>query len=421
MAWMTAINTKEGWKAHMGPKAHEAEEKLWALFRYSYSKCDICGTGAQGMETHIVGQTHWKKIGGKFDWKLPPPEVASDLSQQWVEKIETPTGPFFFNHVTGEHGFMSKAEGSAAQQAALPPATAPPTYHQQAPSAATPYPQAQPAMAEGGAVPSAGAGGVGDMAYHDALRKDKGAWRSFMEPRARAAEETLHRATGSWDFGCMVCEQDNTRGMTDHLPSEKHWKKLGDKLNWNPPNPVEAHDMNQKWVQRIQTGRGVFAFNHVTGAHCLEGSQHAAISSTSCPSAATSACTPPMANICAPCKPPVAKFSHAHWLWVKTVRIAAEQVDELTSHPDYDGGCPPTCVVCSSSSLTKEHLLSREHFDKLQERCAGLEEAITAEAVSNVAKERRPPSPWMQKLEAWGQAYYFNHITGKELWAPRHW
>jgi len=144
MSYHNALDTKEHWKQHIGHKAGRAENFLWELARYSHGKCDICGTGAQGMETHIVGANHYKRIGARFNWRLPPLEEAEDLNKPWVERFQTPKGPFFFNHVTGTHGFVEEAgetpvppESSSAAAAYEPPTAAAPASSCAAAAAAT--------------------------------------------------------------------------------------------------------------------------------------------------------------------------------------------------------------------------------------------------------------------------------------------
>lgn len=100
---------------------------------------------------------------------------------------------------------------------------------------------------------------------------DKDGWRRFIEPSTTAAGDAMDKIGGTWDYSCTICGQQNTRGIADHIPSAKHWKTLGNKLNWTAPSPEQATAMCGEYVQRINTPkRGVFLFNHVTGAHCFE-------------------------------------------------------------------------------------------------------------------------------------------------------
>jgi len=390
--------------------AHEAEEYLWNLAHISYSKCALCGTGAQGLETHVVGQAHWKKLGGNFNWRLPPPDIADDLSRPWVERIPTPKGPYFFNHVTGRHGFLDEAGGTSPPQDNSSPVTSP-TYEPA--SAPVPYPQA----AAISAAPDL------DRAYQDGLMsKDKGGWRRFMEPLATAAGEELERVSGNWDYACPICDQPNTRGLADHVPSEKHWKKLGEKLSWKLPHAEAAHAMDKPWVQRIPTVRGDFFFNHLTGAYGLEGQSAVLGVTASSPAIAPTTCYTCSTPVAVPSACPTSSnFNHAHWLWVKTVSVAAKQVDELISHPRFEGGSPP-CSVCSSVPLSKAHLLSFGHFSALQNKCALIPEDVTREAMEGYsAKLEEESAPWVQNLKLDGKPYYLNHVTGKELWPQAPW
>merc|ERR1711869_59911 len=73
------------------------------------------------------------------------------------------------------------------------------------------------------------------------------------------------------EYGCTICGQGNTRGIAEHIPSQKHWKTLGNKVEWTPPPPDQISDWSSEWVQKIKTPkRGNFLFNHLTGAHCFE-------------------------------------------------------------------------------------------------------------------------------------------------------
>eukprot|EP00931_Biecheleriopsis_adriatica_P102394 TRINITY_DN7736_c0_g1_i1.p1 TRINITY_DN7736_c0_g1~~TRINITY_DN7736_c0_g1_i1.p1 ORF type:complete len:470 (+),score=80.61 TRINITY_DN7736_c0_g1_i1:80-1411(+) len=443
MAYSASIwNTKEDWKKYMGPLAAAAEDYLWTTARYGYMKCEVCGTGAQGMETHIVGAAHYKKLGGKFNWKVPPLDEANDLSKPWVEKLTTSKGEYYFNHVTGAHGWMNQAGGNAQPPQA--PAVSSPYQapSSEAPSVSSPYqaPSSEAPYRQPSGIPSETAAGntqqpltaaADDRAFEKALTtREKGGWRRYMEPLAAAAEAALQRASGSWDYACTVCEQANTRGLADHVPSEKHWKKLGEKLNWVPPPVQDAHDMSKPWVQRIQTTRGVFLFNHVTGAHGIEGQASSAASAAPCAASMCSTaatcppCAPSMCSTAAPCPAPDlagGKLNLAHWLWRNTARVAAEQVEELVSHRDFEGG-RPQCLVCSSALISKEHVLSLEHFNALQQKCALMNDTISKEAMEgNNAKLEDSNAPWVQKLSLHHRDYHYNHITAAALWHQGSW
>jgi len=413
MSYHSALDTKELWKQHMGPKAGQAENFLWNLARISYAKCDICGTGAQGMETHIVGANHYKKMGSKFNWQFPPLAEAEDLSKPWVERFETPRGPYFFNHVTGRHGLLHEAgESPMPQENSSAPAYQPPT----APASA-PCPQLSAAPIPSPAVPGSTCPLSGfSTAYENALMsRDKGDWRKYMEPIATVAADALFKARGGWGYSCPVCQQENTRGLADHVPSDKHWKKLGEQINWRPPPPAEAHamDKTKPWVQAIETRSGDFLFNHLTGHHCLE-------EQTACPETeAPALAVPQQAMSPAQATPPASRgLNHAHWLWVNTVRLAAEQVDELISHRDFEGN--PTCNVCGQEPLSKQHLLSLEHFNALQQKVAFIGGDVAKDAMEGRNSDLEDQSkPWVQRLELRGAPYFFNHVTGKELWPEK--
>lgn len=254
-----------------------------------------------------------------------------------------------------------------------------------------------------------------------------------MEPLSNAAAEALTAASGNWDFSCLVCNQASTRGLADHVPSEKHWKALGEKISWCPPSLEDAVCMDKPWVQRIQTRQGVFFFNHITGAHGLEGAMAKTVTAETKPVAAETrplvAETVPLGPKVTPPGPVIAqgfgftegKFNQAHWLWVQTVRTTADQIDELISHRDFQGE-PPQCQICASCPLSKAHILSLAHFNSLQQRCTNVPDQIAKDAMDGqTTKIEAESAPWVQKLDWRGESYYFNHITGKELWSQQRW
>ncbi|CAE8605393.1 unnamed protein product, partial [Polarella glacialis] len=98
----------------------------------------------------------------------------------------------------------------------------------------------------------------------EAAFKTKESWRSFMEPRAAVAENEVYRVAKYWQGKCMVCLSD-MRGLSEHMLSEKHYKKLGSQINWKVPEPKVASDWSRQWVDRITLPRGVFLFNYITG------------------------------------------------------------------------------------------------------------------------------------------------------------
>jgi len=396
------------------------------------------------METHIVGANHWKKLGNHFQWCLPPPDEARDTSQPWVEKIQTPRGPYFFNHVTGDLLDQAGEPASVPPALAAHPANPPPSLTAVYPSTAMPppYPQGHPPLPKSApqslnsdastmvppstpTMSTVSSAQGNDGAYMAALM-DKGKWRLYMEPLAKVAEAALTRTTGTWDYACPVCQQPNTRGMADHIPSQTHWKKLGERLEWCPPSVESVGDLTQAWVQKIPARSGTFYFNHLTGAHHYD--PQAALEDVRRPAAAPSPVVagpvaPNSGAISAPVGPPAppgrAGFNHAHWLWANTVRVAAGQVEEITSHPSFQGPFP-TCSVCvqPSSPLSRDHLLSLGHFQMLQSSLASaaIPEDLIQRAIGGEAAFDTVPPPFFQILELDGQQYQFNHITGKELW-----
>ena len=79
-----------------------------------------------------------------------------------------------------------------------------------------------------------------------------------------------YAATREWSAKCVVCETEMTRGIAEHLPSLNHWKKLWEKLRCAVPAPDQANDWSKPWVQRLQTTKGLYMFNHLTGQQGFE-------------------------------------------------------------------------------------------------------------------------------------------------------
>jgi len=95
---------------------------------------------------------------------------------------------------------------------------------------------------------------------------------------------------------------------------------------------------------------------------------------------------------------------------------AAGQVDQLTSHPRFEGP-PPQCAVCAAEPLSRAHLVSAGHFDALQRKCREIPEDIAREAMAGFCSRLEGDHPMVQKLELACTSYPFNHITGRELWS----
>lgn len=400
----TIFNSKLHWKNHLEGHAKAAETYLWDTFKIAYSTCPICEANAKGMEMHLVGEKHYKAIGSKFNWKVPPPEVAEDLSRAWVEKIPTSKGLYFFNHLTGRHGFMDATSHGAEASHGGAPCTSAPAYSQSESAPAYSLPLSVPAYSQpvSHQLPLQPASPATAQVANPF--KSKADWKKHLEPGPKAAEDFLWRSFNLAYTKCPVCEA-NAQSMEEHLVGEKHYRAIGAKFNWIYPPPEVADDPSKPWIERILTPQGPYFFNHLTGRHGFVDAP--ALAAPVAP-AAPAAPAAPSAQPAAPTNMAQPQFNQAHWMWQRAATAASDQIEQL-----FDEGDPrPSCPVCAPAGcnqpISKDHILSLQHFNVLQQMCAAVfKDASQVETLHGV---------WVQELVYRGRTFHFNHVTAKEMW-----
>ena len=111
------------------------------------------------------------------------------------------------------------------------------------------------------------------MSY-EALFDSKGAWSTYMSPRAQAAEDELWQKARFVHEHCEFCGC-NSGGMAKHISGQKHWRTMRRMLNFSLPPFEIADGMHQPWVERCDTTAGPSFFNHLTGRYSWSmGSAH---------------------------------------------------------------------------------------------------------------------------------------------------
>lgn len=351
---------------------------------------------------------------------LPDPQ---SVDPQSVAQVKAPPG-------------LSLPPGSSLPSAPAPApvAAAPATAPAAAAPAATP---AAPAATTASApqyqdIRQAQASGL-STAYLDALQ-DRAAWRAQSEEPTQQFENELGRMN-IWPR-CGVCNADMAKGAATHIPSQAHFKALWKQANNNLPQPKDAHNWRAPWVQRVDTPRGVYLFNHITCAHGYEARVMAqgAIAMqppqqqpSSAPSAARSSAPAPApapapspapapaapAAAAAPAPAPANQrprgFTVANWLWKRHMEIGAGNLQNLLTGHDNQ-----TCSVCDNIAMAPgayDHIRSAGHLSKLQEKLDSMPPGFPQEP----SEQQLAGGPWVQVFPRRNglPAVRFNHITGE--------
>lgn len=245
----------------------------------------------------------------------------------------------------------------------------------------------------------------GPDAYKMAML-DKQSWRAFMEPPAKQLEDLIYKATGTWNSTCPVCATDMTRGYSDHLPSQNHWKKLWERLNRHVPEPNLAHDWGKQWVQKFELPCGVYLFNHVTGEQGFQDNLPV-IASTTAMTAPTKPQIAPLARSTdyREAKVDVANpdtFDLALWVWRQHVTHGAQKLQDALGTRSQVVRC---CVCEVDMGNVVAHLTGNNHFQTLHKRAA------TGVRGQDAALDN---GPWVQQFQNGNQdPITFNHITGR--------
>eukprot|EP00927_Polykrikos_kofoidii_P066681 TRINITY_DN62238_c0_g1_i1.p1 TRINITY_DN62238_c0_g1~~TRINITY_DN62238_c0_g1_i1.p1 ORF type:complete len:743 (+),score=97.04 TRINITY_DN62238_c0_g1_i1:47-2230(+) len=287
---------------------------------------------------------------------------------------------------------------------------------------------------------------------------DKNSWRSFMEPLAKIMEDKLYQATKEWGGKCVVCNTDMTRGIADHMPSQKHWKALWEKLNGRLPDVIVAHSWSRQWVQHFQTPPAVpgpLLFNHVTGLCAFWGDlppevqdivlgasavrppapptavgangvvsagtglQPRSSASSQTPAVEVPAVPPPQASpasVAVHCAPvassrPASCFNLAAWVWRSHAHDHAAALGRRLGQAATREHCCVCDVRFGASESVEAHLLSDAHYHTLSQRLSA------ASATGNIPRPAAngefdlSSGPWVQHFPSVGVR--FNHITGE--------
>jgi len=251
-------------------------------------------------------------------------------------------------------------------------------------------------------------------AYKGAML-EKQAWRAFMEPPSKHMEALLHQKTGLWGGQCIACQIDMTRGISDHFPSQNHWKKLWERLNRRVPESDIAHNWGAQWVQKFDLPDGCYLFNLLTGDHGYAEQVKSSADAPPTPAPASSSAAnaqvraAPRSVDCRETSKDVAlpaTFDLASWVWEQHIRDGASKLNEAIAGQ----GHTVTCSVCDTATDNiLAHLTGTAHFRKLQERAPG---------AVKVATRVHEEGPWVQEFEHPEGTIMFNHITGKIQLAP---
>lgn len=263
---------------------------------------------------------------------------------------------------------------------------------------------------------------------------------------------------------CMVCETEMSRGAVEHLPSQRHWKNLWTKLGDTAPTPEQARSWTAQWVEKFETSKGIYLFNHVTGdqgfEHELNGNVTAITSTPPQPlavpppkvappkppvaSAAPALPAPPTAieppleaalpALLAAIEPPLAvlnaqaagnvnrsptaenrqvltantvnKFDLPYWIWQRYIEEGAHKLDRALSRESPSGtAISVQCGVCNENTEdVANHLISQPHFQRLQTRMSARESPPRNDELAN--------GPWVQTFQVGQRLVSWNHLTG---------
>jgi len=438
------MEDKTKWRTFMaGPS-----QKLEALFRsnafYEVS-CTVCSSQINGVQDHLQSQNHWKRLWSRFtNNQLPPSEVASAMDKPWVQTFDLRTGRYFFNHLTGDQGFLdgcpvspstpvssvySQGEASVVASTPLPPCAFPPDLPD-------PWQEGRANMVRAGLAPPP----LQPKArpppqqrlddFQEALNSKAG-WRTFMDGPAKILEQTIFRLTNSYDVTsgtCPVCMSEMSRGAGEHLPSCNHWKQLWRKLECRTPDVQTAHDWVRPWVQRFPTPKGDYVFNHVTGRQGFASELGISLVAPAPQEPLRALPGIPQPTPCISDSAPSAivplavrrpeEFNLGLWTWRLHIKDGANQLNSLLQGT----GQFLQCTACSQvmGPDVAAHLASNGHYTILQEKARpSVNEAVVAMMTADpeAAKRELASGPWVQAFNQVPASptgmLKFNHLTGE--------
>lgn len=306
--------------------------------------CKICDVELpNGIENHLGGRNHFHKLRAKLNYCLPQTLAELEAFVQFWKLERGPHPMYFFNHVTLEQGYIQGhgPAGSNPDNSSIVPfqendpwdcaktpmplvaaAAAAPISTATAAAAATAL-QAPNlvATAASGLLESSGVTPmlplVAQPVTFAQAMNGKAEWRRWMDSPSKQLENSLFELTGTWGGSCIVCSTEMGRGAHDHLQSQSHWRLLWKKLGDQLPRPGDEGGLNKEWVQRFQTAKGDYLFNHLTGEQRHESSSSGAV------------------------MPPLADSAHASLNGRQDINLREEHQQSTVEST----GAQPTCIV----------------------------------------------------------------------------
>ncbi|CAE7528935.1 unnamed protein product [Symbiodinium sp. CCMP2592] len=412
--WRQALSeSKDKWRTFMEPAATVLEQKVPNSYECMCTVCDN-KVMTRGAKDHLTSQGHWKNLWDKMqklNRDLPPDNVACQMTARpWVQEFPTASGKYVFNHLTAGQMLQGgsallqplQPQGQAPAMPAppMPPVPAVPVQspqmqpqQMQAPpqpmqpvqpvQPAQPAVPMQPRMQEGGMVVRNG------LNYKEALA-EIGKWKKFMAEPTERLDSFIYQLMPNYTGKCLVCQADML-GFNTHICSQKHFKQLWARIGSKGiPDPSTVMDWNAAWVEKIETQRGPYLLNHLTGEQGFQAdllkapagpSPVAAPATHAAPDAGYSrppAPTPgpvaqPLPQPCA-APTPATSYNMDFLLWQCQVRDPAERLEEaLEERGEEDMWNDPVleCAICqksidSAKGSVKAHLMSLEHFQQLK-------------------------------------------------------
>ena len=221
--------------------------------------------------------------------------------------------------------------------------------------------------------------------YLEAI-KDKNAWHEYMKPFGAQIAAELTGEFRIWGTKCSICQTEMT-SFEDHMASTKHWKQLRFRLNYIFPEPPAAYDWHNVWIQLVQTPRGRFLINHLTG-------EHGWASQLGAPMWMGQTATTRVMTVVEPSQ-------LAEWLWRRYIESGARELSSIPAVHRISW----MCDVCETPMFdVAAHITSGRHFRHLQGRMQRF-------GVEGPADIDSPGLPWQQTFTA--ARVSFNHLSGE--------
>eukprot|EP00930_Biecheleria_cincta_P080400 TRINITY_DN6861_c2_g1_i2.p1 TRINITY_DN6861_c2_g1~~TRINITY_DN6861_c2_g1_i2.p1 ORF type:complete len:866 (-),score=168.73 TRINITY_DN6861_c2_g1_i2:2-2578(-) len=251
-----ALETKESWRNFMEASSSCLDDHLGKATGQWDHPCGVCSKPmTRGARDHLTSQGHWStlwySLQSASQTRLPPENVASDMSPQrpWVQVFEIPTGQLTFNHLTGALA-MQQPSPPSCHVGSADAAGASSSSSSFNPSAPVFVPCSQ---RQDGDLPVRD--GIG---YNEALSNVCSFTKYMDEPNRRLAE-VIRREMPNCDSKCIVCSS-----VISSHDSRTHFENIWVKLK-STPTPSDVQLWNKAWVQNFETPRGTYLFNHLTG------------------------------------------------------------------------------------------------------------------------------------------------------------